>query len=97
MHPLKALFDNNRTWSQRMRRSDPEFFARLSRQQSPRFLWIDEPREVGASLVVAHQHFRIERQPGIKIERAHNMQQMQFGTQMPSDARGTVHRTFGSG
>jgi carbonic anhydrase len=40
MHPLKALFDNNRTWSQRMRRSDPEFFARLSRQQSPRFLWI---------------------------------------------------------
>ena len=23
-----------------MRRSDPEFFARLSRQQSPRFLWI---------------------------------------------------------
>ena len=40
MHPLQALFDNNRTWSQRMRRSDPEFFARLSRQQSPRFLWI---------------------------------------------------------
>jgi len=40
MHPLQALFDNNRAWSQRMRRSDPEFFARLSRQQSPRFLWI---------------------------------------------------------
>ena len=40
MHPLQALFDNNRAWSQRMRRSDPGFFARLSRQQSPRFLWI---------------------------------------------------------
>jgi carbonic anhydrase len=40
MHPLQALFDNNRAWSQRMRRSDPEFFARLSRQQSPRYLWI---------------------------------------------------------
>jgi carbonic anhydrase len=40
MHPLQGLFDNNRTWSQRTRRSDPEFFARLSRQQSPRFLWI---------------------------------------------------------
>ena len=40
MHPLQALFDNNRTWSQRMRRSDPDFFARLSRQQSPRYLWI---------------------------------------------------------
>jgi len=40
MHPLQALFDKNRMWSERMRRSDPEFFARLSRQQSPRFLWI---------------------------------------------------------
>ena len=40
MHPLQALFDNNRTWSQRMRRSDPDFFARLSRQQSPSYLWI---------------------------------------------------------
>ncbi|HTN49526.1 MAG TPA: carbonate dehydratase [Burkholderiaceae bacterium] len=40
MHPLQSLFDNNRAWSQRMRRSDPEFFARLSRQQSPRYLWI---------------------------------------------------------
>jgi len=40
MHPLQTLFDNNRTWSQRMRRSDPEFFAGLSRQHSPRFLWI---------------------------------------------------------
>jgi carbonic anhydrase len=40
MHPLQALFDNNRTWSQRMRRSDPQFFERLSRQQSPHFLWI---------------------------------------------------------
>ncbi len=40
MHPLQALFDNNRAWSQRMRRSDPDFFAGLSSQQSPRYLWI---------------------------------------------------------
>jgi carbonic anhydrase len=40
MHPLQALFDNNRAWSQRMRQSDAGFFARLSRQQSPRYLWI---------------------------------------------------------
>jgi carbonic anhydrase len=40
MHPLQALFDNNRAWSRRLRRSDPDFFARLSRQQSPRYLWI---------------------------------------------------------
>jgi carbonic anhydrase len=40
MHPLQSLFDNNRAWSQRMRRSDPQFFERLAGQQSPRYLWI---------------------------------------------------------
>ena len=37
---LKRLFDNNRAWSERIRRSDPEFFTRLSQQQRPSFLWI---------------------------------------------------------
>ena len=37
---LKRLFDNNRAWSERIRRSDPEFFARLSQQQRPSYLWI---------------------------------------------------------
>ena len=40
MTSLKHLFDNNRAWSERIRRSDPEFFATLSRQQKPRYLWI---------------------------------------------------------
>jgi carbonic anhydrase len=40
MHPLAHLFANNRAWSERIRRQDPEFFPRLSRQQSPRYLWI---------------------------------------------------------
>jgi carbonic anhydrase len=40
MHPLSHLFDNNRAWSQRMRRLDPQFFARLSGQQHPHYLWI---------------------------------------------------------
>ncbi len=40
MHPLQPLFDNNRAWSERRRRNDPEFFTRLSQQQSPRYLWI---------------------------------------------------------
>ena len=40
MHPLQALFDNNRAWSPRMRRSDPDFFGGLSNQQSPDYLWI---------------------------------------------------------
>jgi carbonic anhydrase len=40
MHPLAPLFENNRAWSERIRRMDPEFFARLSRQQRPEYLWI---------------------------------------------------------
>ena len=40
MASLSHLFDNNRAWSERIRRIDPEFFARLSRQQRPRYLWI---------------------------------------------------------
>ena len=37
---LKHLFENNRLWSERIRRSDPDFFTRLSGQQRPRYLWI---------------------------------------------------------
>jgi len=40
MRSLSHLFDNNRAWSERIRRSNPEFFARLSRQQKPKYLWI---------------------------------------------------------
>jgi carbonic anhydrase len=40
MHPLQPLFDNNRAWSERIRRNDPAFFQRLSQQQRPRYLWI---------------------------------------------------------
>jgi len=40
MRSLEHLFENNRAWSERIRRSDPEFFPRLSRQQQPRYLWI---------------------------------------------------------
>jgi carbonic anhydrase len=40
MGSLKHLFENNRAWSERIRREDPEFFPRLSRQQRPRYLWI---------------------------------------------------------
>ena len=38
--PLSQLFENNRAWSARIRGNDPEFFAKLSRQQRPRYLWI---------------------------------------------------------
>jgi carbonic anhydrase len=40
MRYLAQLFANNRAWSERIRRADPEFFAKLSGQQNPRFLWI---------------------------------------------------------
>ena len=39
-HPLSHLFDQNRAWSERIRRSDPEFFTRLSGQQQPDYLWV---------------------------------------------------------
>jgi carbonic anhydrase len=40
MGSLSHLFENNRAWSERIRRIDPDFFDRLSRQQRPKYLWI---------------------------------------------------------
>jgi carbonic anhydrase len=40
MRILKQLFENNRAWAEGIRQADPEFFAKLSRQQSPSYLWI---------------------------------------------------------
>lgn len=34
------LLENNRAWSERIRASEPGFFADLAHQQSPEFLWI---------------------------------------------------------
>jgi carbonic anhydrase len=40
MRELRQLFENNRRWAARILRQDPEFFSKLSRQQSPAYLWI---------------------------------------------------------
>jgi carbonic anhydrase len=40
MRTLNQLFENNRAWAAEMTRQDPEFFRRLSAQQSPHYLWI---------------------------------------------------------
>ena len=40
MRSLKQLFENNRAWAADMTRQDPDFFRRLSTQQSPHYLWI---------------------------------------------------------
>jgi len=37
---LQHLIDQNRVWAANIRRRDPEFFPRLARQQTPRYLWI---------------------------------------------------------
>jgi carbonic anhydrase len=36
----QELLENNRRWSQSIRAQDPGFFTRLSRQQTPKYLWI---------------------------------------------------------
>ncbi len=40
MRLLQNLFDNNRKWSESIRAQEPEFFEKLSHQQSPEYLWI---------------------------------------------------------
>jgi carbonic anhydrase len=37
---LNELLDNNRAWAKRRAHDDPEFFARLTHQQTPEYLWI---------------------------------------------------------
>jgi carbonic anhydrase len=40
MGALSRLFENNRAWAADLARREPDFFARLARQQSPEYLWI---------------------------------------------------------
>lgn len=40
MRTLRHLFENNKAWAEGLRQQDLEFFVRLSRQQSPNYLWI---------------------------------------------------------
>ncbi|WP_439860975.1 carbonate dehydratase [Pseudomonas sp. MBLB4136] len=40
MSDLQHLFDNNARWAEAINQEDPEFFAKLARQQVPEYLWI---------------------------------------------------------
>lgn len=40
MKELENLFANNRQWYNNIKRRDPEFFQKLSKQQAPEYLWI---------------------------------------------------------
>lgn len=40
MKDLKRLLDQNHSWAEAIKASDPDFFQTLAKQQSPKFLWI---------------------------------------------------------
>lgn len=40
MPNIQQLLENNRRWSERINREEPDYFPTLSKQQSPEFLWI---------------------------------------------------------
>ena len=40
MRVLSQLFANNHAWAEEMARREPDFFARLARQQAPQYIWI---------------------------------------------------------
>ena len=40
MRTLDHLFASNQAWARRIREQDPDFFRKLSEQQSPSYLWI---------------------------------------------------------
>ncbi len=40
MAGLEHLFARNKTWAEDIRRSEPDFFVKLSGQQTPSYLWI---------------------------------------------------------
>jgi carbonic anhydrase len=40
MRKLKHLFDTNLEWAANIHKQDPQFFQKLSQQQSPEYLWI---------------------------------------------------------
>ena len=37
---LDHLFEKNRAWAENLSKQDPDFFRKLSQQQSPKYLWI---------------------------------------------------------
>ncbi|MDA0706873.1 MAG: carbonate dehydratase [Proteobacteria bacterium] len=40
MEDIQGLFDHNRAWAAQIKKEDPGFFARLAKQQAPKYLWI---------------------------------------------------------
>jgi carbonic anhydrase len=40
MRILHNLFEKNKKWAEGLKAQEPDFFQKLSRQQSPDYLWI---------------------------------------------------------
>ncbi|WP_416307803.1 carbonate dehydratase [Neptunicella sp. SCSIO 80796] len=40
MRTLSSFFERNRNWADRIKKEDPDFFSKLSKQQNPEYLWI---------------------------------------------------------
>lgn len=40
MPTLKQLFEHNKIWAEKITKEQPDFFDKLSQQQSPEYLWI---------------------------------------------------------
>lgn len=40
MNTLEHLLENNRGWSEKISRREPDFFPKLAKQQSPQYLWV---------------------------------------------------------
>ena len=40
MRKLEILFDNNKKWAENIKKENPHFFSKISKQQTPEYLWI---------------------------------------------------------
>jgi carbonic anhydrase len=40
MQALENLLENNKKWANKIKEADPDFFTKLSKQQTPQYLWI---------------------------------------------------------
>ncbi|MBT5436799.1 MAG: carbonate dehydratase, partial [Methylococcales bacterium] len=40
MANIKNILDKNAAWARRMKEKNPDFFAKLAQQQTPKYLWI---------------------------------------------------------
>lgn len=56
MTQLKKIYDNNLAWAENIKKTKPDFFSDLSKQQSPDYLWIScsDSRVVAEQLVGFH-------------------------------------------